>query len=216
MAVTLPAITEERHDITVAESPKGATTMISITEDGRNERSPRKGARIGPVSELSVFLKVKPGREQAIREAFNLPPAEKARLNEAVADVGTLHSARYVLFDSGTRLLVATTFDGDWDVYIEDFAASYVLDAWDKFLIYCEGYPDEGKAVLTVEEVKDYLSAHQVTAANFFMSYPDVTTHEIKEALSVQAAFQQVLDDPDAAEALRHPALKPLLDKAAD
>ena len=34
------------------------------------KRSPRKGARIGPVSELSVFLKVKPGREQLIRDVF--------------------------------------------------------------------------------------------------------------------------------------------------
>ena len=29
-------------------------------------------------------------------------------------------------------------------------------------------------------------------------------------------AFQQVLDNPDAAEALKHPALKPLLDEASD
>ena len=29
-------------------------------------------------------------------------------------------------------------------------------------------------------------------------------------------AFQQVLDHPDAAEALQHPALRPLLDEAAD
>jgi hypothetical protein len=29
-------------------------------------------------------------------------------------------------------------------------------------------------------------------------------------------AFQQVLDDPEAAEALQHPALRPLLDEAAD
>jgi hypothetical protein len=32
----------------------------------------------------------------------------------------------------------------------------------------------------------------------------------------VNEAFQQVLDDPDAAEALQHPALKPLLEQAAD
>jgi hypothetical protein len=28
-------------------------------------------------------------------------------------------------------------------------------------------------------------------------------------------AFQQVLDNPDAAQVLKHPALKPLLDQAA-
>jgi hypothetical protein len=178
-------------------------------------RSPRKGYRIPPVTELSVFCKVKPGREQAIREVFNQSPEEKAPALKAVKDVGTVHNARYVLFDNGTRLMIGTVFDGDWDVYIDDFAASYVLDAWDKFLIYCEGYPDEGKAILTVDEVKEFLSAYQVTAADFMMDYPGVTTKEIKQALRVQAAVQESLDNPEAGEALQHPALKPLREVAA-
>ncbi len=180
------------------------------------KRSPRKGKRIDPVSELSVFCKVKPGRGQAVRDELDLPAEEQQPLINAIKDVGTLHNARYVLFDDDTRLLVATTFDGDWDVYIDDFAASYVLDAWDKFLIHTEGYPDEGKATMTVEEVKDFLHANQVTAANFYMDYPGVTTTEVKEALRVQAAVQESLDNPEAGEALQHPALKPLLAHAAD
>jgi hypothetical protein len=200
-----------------ATRPRKETIIMSPTsDDGNTVRSPRKGARVGPVSELSVFLKVKPGREQAIREVFNMPADQKAELEKAIADVGTLHQARYVLFDNGTRLLVATTFDGDWDVYIDDFAASYVLDAWDKFLIHCEGYPDEGKASLSVDEIKEFLTANQVTASDFSMTYPGVTVQEIQKALRVQTAFQQVLDNPDAAEALQHPALKPLLEQAAD
>ena len=214
--------------------------MSPTSDDGHTGRSPRKGARIGPVSELSVFLRVKPGHEQLIRDTFTPPwwkavAEEKAPVTvreqletigsanvkaavQAVVDVGTVHNARYVLFDDGTRLLVSTTFDGDWDVYIDDFAASKVLDVWDRFLIHCEGYPDEGKdkAGLSVDEVKEFLTANQVTAADFYLDYPGVTTKEIKEALRVQAAFQQVLDDPDAAEALQHPALKPLLEQAAD
>jgi hypothetical protein len=39
---------------------------------------------------------------------------------------------------------------------------------------------------------------------------------EIVKAQRLQEAFQQVLDDPGAAEALQHPALKPLLEQAAD
>ena len=39
---------------------------------------------------------------------------------------------------------------------------------------------------------------------------------EVRKAQRVNAAFQQVLDHPDAGEALQHPALKPLLDEAAD
>jgi hypothetical protein len=186
-----------------------------MSENGKTVRPPRKGARVGPVSELSVFLKVKPGREDAIREVFGLPADQRAALEQAIADVGTLHQARYVLFDGGTRLLVGTTFDGDWDVYIDDFAASYVLDAWDRFLIHCEGYPDEGKASLSLDEIKEFLTTNQVTAADFTMTYPGFTVQEIQKALQVQTAFQQVLDDPAAAEALQHPALKPLLKHAA-
>jgi hypothetical protein len=179
---------------------------------GEPVRSPRKGARIPPVSELSAFLKVKPGREQAIREVFN---KDQATVEKAVHDVGTLHQARYVLFDDGTRLLLATTFDGDWDVYIDDFAASIILDAWDEFLIHCEGYPDEGKATLTVDDIKEFLTANQVTAAGFYVDYPGVTNKEIHEALRVQAAVQESLDNPEAGEALQHPALKPLREVAA-
>ncbi|MBT2234295.1 hypothetical protein [Nonomuraea sp. NEAU-A123] len=32
------------------------------------------------------------------------------------ARIGTLHDARWVLFDDDTRLLFATNFDGDWTV----------------------------------------------------------------------------------------------------
>ena len=39
---------------------------------------------------------------------------------------------------------------------------------------------------------------------------------EIRKAQRVNNAFQQVLDHPDAAAALQHPALRPLLDEAAD
>ena len=129
--------------------------------------------------------------------------------------LGSLHHARYVLFDNGTRLLVATTFDGDWDVFIDDFSASDILDGWDEFLIHCEGYPDEGKAGMTVDEIKEYLTVNQVTAADFHMDYPSVTVKEIMKAQRDEQAFQQVLANPGAAEALQHPALKPLQELAA-
>ena len=190
--------------------------MSEMIGNGAPVHKPRKGARVEPVNELSVFLTVKPGREELVRKAFHAEAAGTA-LADAVTAVGTLHQARYVLFDEGTRLLIATTFDGDWDVYIDDFAAVGVLDAWDTFLIHCEGYPDEGwRAALTAEQVKDFLTENQVTAEDFWLMYQGVTAKEITKALALQQAFQQALDSPDAAEALQHPAMKPLLDVAAD
>ena len=43
-----------------------------------------------------------------------------------------------------------------------------------------------------------------------------MTLGEVKKAQRVRAAFEQVLDDPRAAEALQNPVLKPLLEEAAD
>ena len=111
--------------------------------------------------------------------------------------MGPSSQAVRVLLDNGTRLLIATTFDGDWDIYIDDFVAVGVLDASDLFLIHCEGYPDEGwRASLTVEQAKEFLTANQVTAEDFWLDYPGVTAKEIKNALALQQAFQQVLDTP--------------------
>jgi hypothetical protein len=58
--------------------------------------------------------------------------------------------------------------------------------------------------------------AHAIEAGNFVCAYPEPTVKQVLRALALQKAFQQVLDNPGAAEALQHPALKPLLELAAD
>ncbi len=158
--------------------------------------SPRKGAVDGVRNELSVFLKVKPGHEKQIREVLSNLSGEAAGLaREAVVKVGTLHDARQVLFDSDTRLMIGTSFDGSWDVYIEDFARTSILDLWAKFLIHCEGYPDQGAPPLSLFETKEFLTAHQVTAAAYIGRYPEATVKDILKALRVQTVFQQLLDE---------------------
>ena len=56
----------------------------------------------------------------------------------------------------------------------------------------------------------------QSPATGYFNNLREWTMPEIVKAQRVQAAFQRVLDDPAAEEALQHPALKPLLEQAAD
>jgi hypothetical protein len=115
-----------------------------------------------------------------------------------------------VLFDDDTRLLFATSFDGSWDAYMEDFAAG-PLHLFDAIFRHTEGYaglPD-------LAAVKDFILGAQVTAAAYARNYPG-TVKELRKANGLRAAFDQVLDTPDAEEALSHPGLKPLLDQAAD
>jgi hypothetical protein len=170
--------------------------MQPQTEPTKPVPSPRKGAQDGVRTELSVFLKVKPGHEKQIRAVLlSLSGEAVGDAREAVVKVGTLHDARQVLFDDDTRLMIATSFDGNWDVYIDDFARTSILDLWDKFLIHCEGYPDEGAPRLSLPEIKEFLTANQVTAAAYIGRYPEATVKEILKALRVQTVFQQLLDE---------------------
>ena len=57
---------------------------------------------------------------------------------------------------------------------------------------------------------------HTVVAGNFVAAYPEPTVQQVLKALARQKAFQQVLDSSGAEEAPQHPALKPLLELAAD
>ena len=117
-----------------------------------------------------------------------------------------------MLFDDDTRLAFVTSFDGSWDAYMEDFFTSGpTLALFDVIFRHTEGYgglPDG--AALT-----SFVLGAQQTAAAYARNYGG-TVKEIRKSQRVNRAFQQVLDDPDAAEALQHPALRPLLAEAAD
>ncbi len=183
----------------IRDSPKEKVkemNMTAQTAPARPIASPRKGARDGVRNELSVFLKVKPGHEKQIRAVLSSLSGEAVGLaREAVVSVGTLHDARQVLFDSDTRLMIGTSFDGDWDVYIDDFARTSILDLWAKFLVHCEGYPDQEAVPLSLFETKEFLTAHQVTAAAYIGRYPEASVKEILKALRVQTVFQKLLDE---------------------
>ena len=64
-------------------------------------------------------------------------------------------------------------------------------------------------------QLKALIQKIQTPATTYFNALSDLTVPQIKKAQSLQQAFQQVLDDPAAQEALQHPALKPLLEQAA-
>jgi len=85
------------------------------------------------------------------------------------------------------------------------------LALFDAAFQHVEGY----NGIPDLAAVKSFILGAQVTGAAYARNYGG-TVKEIRKAQRVNAAFQQVLDDPAAAEVLQHPALKPLLDQAAD
>ena len=173
----------------------------------------RPGLMVGPTSEFSLFFRVKAGQGENVRAALrNLQESPGYRPGDYGMAIATIHEARFVLFDDDTRLAFITSFDGPWDAYMEDFFTSGpTLALFDAIFQHVDGYdglPD-------LQAVKAFVLGAEQTAAAYQRNYGG-TVKEIRKALRVNDAFQRVLDDPDAADALQHPVLKPLLDEAAD
>ena len=170
----------------------------------------RTGLKVGARSEFLAIGDVIPGQEEALRQTLDRHMRDP-RTQAAVAQIGTLHEARFVLLDGGKRLMFASSFDGPWDVYIDDFATTDIGLNFDETWGHVEGYPG-----VRSPNIKEWFKERTVVAGNFVAAYPEPTVQQVLRALALQKAFQQVLDSPGAEEALQHPALKPLLDLAAD
>jgi len=174
---------------------------------------PEPGLTVGPTSEFSLFFRVKAGQGPSLRAALlDLQNTPGYRPGDYGMAIQTIHEARFAMFDDDSRLAFVTSFDGPWDAYMEDFFTSGpTLALFDVIFRHVEGYdglPD-------LPAVRAFVLDAEQTAAAYARNYPG-TVKEIRKAQRVNAAFQQVLDHPQAAEILQHPALQPLLDEAAD
>ena len=171
------------------------------------------GRTVGPTTEFSLLFRIKPGHADALRQALDeLQNHPGYRPGDYDIPIVSIHEARFVMFDDDTRLAFITSFDGSWDAYMDDFfntgATLALFDATFRHTEGYEGLPD-------MAALHAFVLGAEKTAAAYARNYPG-TVKEIRKALRVNDAFQRVLDDPSAAEALQHPALKPLLDEAAD
>jgi hypothetical protein len=195
---------------------------MSATTDATQSTQPeRPGLHDGVIAEFMVMAPVKPGQAQALRETLQRidnPDRDESR-RAAGREIGTLHTARWVIFDNDTRFLFASEFDGSWDTYIDDFATTAISDVFSEVFQYAEGFPG-----IKDPNIKDWFVSHQVPAASFVTAYPDLTVRQIWKIQRVNEAFQTVLDTPEFQEALKSPAnaalvampaFQQLLDEAA-
>ena len=83
---------------------------------------------------------------------------------------------------------LATTFDGDWDVYIDDFIAK-IPDYLDIIDSAWEGWPG-----IHSPGAKDYLAKYQVTAEGWYVGNPDLTVAETRRLKRVGKALDEFLD----------------------
>jgi hypothetical protein len=160
------------------------STQVSETPPPAIESAGRVGARLGAVSELTIIVPLAPGGAKRLRAFLRLLGGNLNKGNL----VGSLHDMRFVFFDNDTRMIFATSFDGDWDAYIDDFVTKIpdyvdIIDsAWDGWL------------GIRSPHAKDYLAQHQITAEGWYVAHPDLTVAEIHRLKRIGKAVDELLD----------------------
>ena len=161
------------------------TAQASDTPPTPVESAGRIGSRLGKISELTMIVPFAPGGARRLRAFLRLL---NGNLTPGAELVGTLHNMRFVFLENDTKLLFATTFDGDWDTYIDDFVTKIpdyldIIDsAWD-------GWPG-----IRSPEAKNWIAKHQVSAEGWYVAYPDLTVAEIGRLKRIGKAVDEFLD----------------------
>src|SRR5215471_20592248 len=81
-----------------------------------SQASVRPGLKIGRSNEFTMISALKPGGAERIRKL--MPDGFTGQRQKNTDRLGTVHDLRFVIFDNDTRVIFASTFDGDWDAYI--------------------------------------------------------------------------------------------------
>ena len=169
---------------------------------GTANKAGRAGMQSGNVSELTAIAKVKPGGADRLRRIFDLTNGNM----DGAQRVSTLHDMRFVFFDDDTRILFATTYDGDWDTYINDFATK-IPGLMDLLFANVEGWPG-----IDSPKVKDFIADHQIDASGWFVANPQVTVVDTRRYQRMEHALEDFLEK-SRANADMDPATRQALDE---
>ena len=145
----------------------------------------RPGIRVGAANEFTLFFHVLPGHGPAIREAIeDLQATPGYRPGDYDVPISSIHEARFVVFDNDTRLLFATSFDGSWDAYMDDFSMS-PLAGFDSIFRHTEGY----EGLPDIAAIKAFVLGAQETASGYSRNYPG-SVKELRKAMRVNASIE--------------------------
>jgi len=163
---------------------KELTSQASETPPPPIQSAGRVGSRLGKISELTMVVPLAPGGADRLRSFLKLLGGNLAGADK----VGSVHDMRFVFIDNDTRMIFATTFDGDWDPYIDDFV-THIPDYLDIMDSAWEGWPG-----IHSPDAKDYLAKHQYTAEGWYVGNPDLTVAETRRLKRIGEAADEFLD----------------------
>ena len=146
----------------------------------------RPGLKMGQANEYFLMTPITPEGAKRLRKV--LAGGWTGDRQKATDRIATVHDLRVVLIDNDTRVIFASTYDGDWDSYMNDFA-TIVPDELDHVFSDFAGYPGA-----RTPGFKDWLSKNQVEALGFYSAYPDASVRDIWKALKTKKALDALLD----------------------
>ena len=145
----------------------------------------RPGTRKGVWNEFTVIMPLKPGGAERMRARFGGFTEERTKNTDRI---GTVYDLRFVIFDNDTRCIFASTFGGDWETYIDDFA-TIIPEEIDLLFEEVVDYPG-----VRNPGIKDFIAKHQVSAMAFYGAYTDASVRDVWKALKIRKALDDLLD----------------------
>jgi hypothetical protein len=170
---------------------------LAIPKEGYFEH---EQGRYGPVFPktpanygFTIIVKVLPGREQAVRD-YGKTIEAAVQADPSVLAPLQLHYLRWVLFDvgSGLHFMYQGIFDTDFDKYVEDAIELFNQTGVTSVFTNLEGWPEDWKT--NVPAVAKFFHEHQCPSFLEYGEYPYVSAGEVKQALTLKAAFSDMLD----------------------
>ena len=129
-------------------------------------------------NQLTLVTVVMPGQAGRVRAVMAAIDSYAKRLSPpgSLIGISTIHFVKWLVIDSGRRLLMVSDYDGSWENYIDEFA-EMILSGLDAIWETSYGYPPDGARDLPA--FKRFLRSHQVPAEIFFSAYPEETVLNI-------------------------------------
>ena len=159
---------------------------MTTSQPAKETVKTRPGAKAGQSNEFTLITGLKQGGAERLRKLFADGFTGERQKN--TDRMSTVHDLRFVIFDNDTRVIFASTYDGDWDAYMDDFAA-IIPDELDLLFHECDGYPGARNPIF-----KDWLVKNQVEAVAFYSAYPDASVRDVWKALKGKKALDALLD----------------------
>ena len=142
---------------------------------------------------FTIIAKIIPGREAVFYEYAKGLEKAVAGQPDCLA-VLKLHYLRWVLFpiNGQTYFMYQGIFDTDFDKYTEDAVALFTNLGIRTVFENLEGFPEDWQT--NAPAFIRFVREHQCPSFLEYGEYPFVTADEIKKALTLKAAFSQMLD----------------------